>query len=131
MSIEEVRAWVQSAKLDGWSVAPTYPPDEGEDRAAKGTREGFIFQMIARPNAYYKPIRGSRDDVGLTVWGPDGLQIAVPSVYSFEKIKLALRRCLTCGEDSAECQRVGFAGRACPKCLPGERKKQEYPGWTN
>ena len=131
ITIKEVRAWVQAAKSDGWAVEATYPPSESEERAAKGTRERFVFQMIARPGVYARPVNGSRDDASVTVWGPDGLQIAVPSVYSFDKIKAALRRCLGCGKESDGCERVGFAGRYCPVCIPSQRKVHEYPGWTN
>ena len=124
--IEIIRDWVAAAKVDGWDVKPTYAPQESEDRAAKGEKDGFIFQAIMRPGV----LIGNKDDASLSVWGPDRLAITVPIPYGMDEIRRRLRMCMRCGADG-EMDRVGFAGRYCQACQVIERPKQEYRGWTS
>lgn len=36
-----------------------------------------------------------------------------------------------CGAENVETYQYGFAGRACSKCLPPAKRRDEFPGWTN
>ena len=65
------------------------------------------------------------------IWGPDGLQIKVPAVYSFDAVKTATRICQYCSATDVDTVRVGFAGRCCEKCLPAKRAEIETPGWCD
>ena len=100
--LEGVRQFVADAVRDGWSIGPTYPGGEPQERAATLTREG-----------------------------PDGLAIRPPPFYDFSVIAAGVRHCEYCGADDVGTQRVGFAGRTCAACRPEQAKIQEYPGWSD
>ncbi len=122
MTSEELLAWRDAAAADGWEVKPTYA-GESIDRAARGTRDGFVFQIINRPE--------HRGHYELSAWGPDRLAVKVSPVYSWEVLVANLRTCLQCGATDVDVQRAGFAGRYCATCLPGQRKAQESGNWTS
>lgn len=121
----QIREWVATAIADGWESSPTYE-QEDENRARTLTRDGFQVQVISRDEV--APLKSSFDISG---WSPDGLVIAIPMPYSWERVQAAVRRCNLCGAENVETRRYSFAGRCCQACLPKAREKPEYPGWTN
>lgn len=124
-TIDKAIAWRIAALADGWSNEPTYQ-HEAIDRASTLRKDGFIAQIIARPeDKVFKPI-GS-----IAIWGPDGLAIDIDNEYNWDKIQANLRLCMDCKRGDVETQRVGFAGRVCVECLPAARKRDEYAGWSD
>ena len=129
MTKEQIQTWVKDASADGWELNPTYD-NEPVDFAATLKRDGFTARIILR-EFVNKATGRIYMDYSIHVWGPDGLQIAVPVTYSWESVYRALDICLECGRDSEHVQRVGFAGRCCDACAPAARKRDERAGWTN
>lgn len=134
LTIQDVRAWVESAKRDGWGSGTTYT-SESIDWAVRLERDGFVIQALMRPAGTF-PYPGAReprkkDEAGLSLWGPDGMAILPPEVYDWQAIKDGMRRCNYCKKSDVETKRVSFAGRSCADCLPAKRKELEYEGWTN
>jgi hypothetical protein len=117
-TLEAVKAFRDAAVADGWSIEPAYS-GESTDSAAKLKRDGFIMQILTR-------------DAGAEVhlWGPDGLAINPPAVYSFDEITKGLLQCGFCKNFVDKIHRVGFAGRSCIHCLAAAQKELEFPGWT-
>jgi len=120
MRLKQAQAWSTAAEADGWAFSPTYK-SESPQRHVTGKHLGFTVMV------------NTRDDrqADVTVWGPDGLQIEAPLLYSMRAVRLATRVCLYCHASDVPTMRVGFAGRACASCAPSQRRKQEFPGWTN
>lgn len=128
--LQELRALVAAAVNDGWTIRRTYNA-EPADRAATLEREGFKMMTVAREPA---PARGSRCEVALAVWGPDGLGLPEPQVYdsqTFEWMQRMVRTCPVCEAESVDTVRYAFAGRCCAACLPAMRAEHEKPGWYN
>lgn len=123
---DAVVAWRDAAIADGWSVEPYFPNHEPVSSASKLRREGYIASILTREKVNSK----WKFECQMSVWGPDGLAIKVPVVYDWQKISTSQRRCNYCKAEDVETHQVGFAGRACAACLPAQRKRQEYPGWT-
>ena len=121
-------AWREAAIADGWVARATYEKHEGIDRACTLEREGFVAMILTRQRE--KPNEKWAFEAKVSVWGPDRLAIRPPDVYSWETIVGDVERCGYCRKPSSDIQAVGFAGRCCPACLPEQRKRQEYPGWT-
>lgn len=125
-NIEITRNWRDAAERDGWQFYPTYN-QESVDRAWSGDREGFKVMGITRTND--EKYLGTGD---ITMWGPDGLQIKVPTIYpGMAYFKSGLRHCKYCGNDDVETVRISFAGRCCKACHPEQAKIQEGPGWCD
>ena len=99
-------AFRDAAIADGWWPDPKFGFDR--DWFAK---DGFSLCV------------GASEDAKPMIWGPDGLQIKPPAVYSFDAIKAGLRRCYYCAASDVDTVRVGFAGRACKACQPKEEAK--------
>jgi hypothetical protein len=55
----------------------------------------------------------------------------VPAVCDYEAMKKGVRTCLACGATDVATGRVGFAGRVCAKCLPGQKRIVERPAWNS
>jgi hypothetical protein len=120
-------AWRDAAIADGWAAEPMYT-SEPLERAARLSKLGFVAQIITRV-----PMPGDRyatHAAHVHVWGPDGLAITPPNVYSWLAVVNGVRTCSACGATDIDTQRVGFAGRVCAACLPAERARVERPGWT-
>jgi hypothetical protein len=133
-AMDETRQWVADAKADGWELEPTYGDSEPIERAVKGRREGFVFMATMRPAIQDDPrpwMKGVKDSMTLNVWGPDGMALSIPRPYSFERLRIATRKCNYCEREDVDVKRVGFAGRVCAACDAEVRKRVEYPGWTN
>ncbi len=126
--LDAARAFRDAAAADGWSIAPTYGASESVERAASLERDGFKMMVMARTSG-----EGAkwRYEAKISIWGPDGLAIKPPNEYDFSAIAASLRRCNYCPATDVDTQRVGFAGRCCEACLPEQRKRVEYPGWTD
>ena len=112
--------WGVNAVADGWAGEPLYPKSASSQSAARLTKDGWTVHIL---NGI------SRSSVA--VWGPDGLRVKTPFPYSFEALIQALRTCLYCSAENVDTQRVSFAGRCCGACITEQRKRLEYPGWTN
>ena len=112
--INKVKAFRDAAVADGWSIRPTYEGNEPVEFAATLDRDGYTMQIITRPQ-YAK--------ASIYIWGPDGLAIKTPAEYSWSEIAHGVEKCNYCGAYSVKTERVGFAGRACAKCAPVEKKK--------
>ena len=108
-----------AAILDGWNC------EESSDGYFILKKDGFSMHCMARTNVGKWGYQAE-----ITIWGPDKLQIRPPNKYDWEEIREGINKCNTCGV-VGNVQRVGFAGRCCSECLPKERKKQEFHGWTN
>lgn len=119
------RIWKVVAEADGWVFSPTYQ-NESVDHAFRGTREGFTIQGIARPGG-----EGKSPSASIHIWGPDGMAVRTPLVYSMEAIRAGARTCNYCGAEDVDTVRVGFAGRCCRSCEPTIRPQIETPGWNN
>lgn len=123
--LRDAHAFRDAAVEDGWDIRPTYN-SEPEVRAASLSREGFKMQVISRSLKDMKFAYSA----SVHIWGPDGLAVTVPDVYDWAAISGAVDKCLECGAEG-EVHRAGFAGRYCAKCLPEQKKAQEFPGWTS
>ena len=123
MDTQTVRQWVEAAKNDGWDVQPTYPNHEPVEKAARGEKDGWVFQAI---------MRGNKGD-SLTVWGPDSLVVRAYSPYNWETLQEGLNHCNLCDADGVETIRYSFAGRCCRECAshPDHNKKYHFPGWCD
>lgn len=119
-------AFKEAAVNDGWSIEPTYKKLESVDNAATLKKDGFRCSILTRKN-----IGSWKFQADVTIWGPDSLQVLAPTVYNWTVIKSGLRRCNNCKKEDVDVFCVGFAGRVCEECLPSQRKKYEFPGWTN
>lgn len=121
MTHDEARTYACSAAIDGWDMSPMY---QGEDvsSAASLKRDGFVMQVIARPKERLASV---------AIWGPDGLRIITPPVYSMADILAGTRQCSNCKASDVDTIRFSFAGRCCKKCLPEMRREHEQPGWDN
>jgi len=117
-------AYKDSAIADGWSLKTE---ENGNCDYFILNREGFTMHCMAR---LHKSTCKWKYQAEVTIWGPDGLQIRVPDMYDWEEIQKRVDVCMSCGA-VGKIQRVGFAGRYCSKCVPAQRKIQEFPGWTN
>jgi len=118
-----------SAVADGWSIEPTYPNHESQERACRLRRDGFVMQVLTRSRD--KEWQKYAYETHVSAWGPDGLALKLTSPYTWEQFQSALNTCNYCGKTGVQTQRVGFAGRCCDKCLPSIQKKLEYPGRTD
>ena len=116
--LEASRNFRDAAVADGWFIEPTYGTSESVDHAARLQKDGYIMQVITRP-----PAERTNGSASVHIWGPDGLAIATPNVYSFEELKKSTRRCQYCKAEDVQTDRVGFAGRACLTCAPIEEAK--------
>lgn len=121
---DEAIAWREAAVKDGWSIKSTYKHEAVESHASL-EKEGFVASVMARELNKSK----FKYQADVTVWAPDGLQIRVPRIYSWDKIIEGIHTCNKCGEHG-ETYQYSFAGRCCAKCLPEMRKQYEQPGWT-
>ena len=125
---DAVVAFRDAALADGWSIEPTYKNGEAAESYGTLFRDGFTMHAKARVK-----------DVGekwsyeaeIVLWGPDGLCIPTPRVYSMDTLIKSLRVCPKCKTEDVETVRYSFAGRCCKACLPEMQRKQEYPGWTS
>jgi len=126
--LDRCRRFRIDAIADGWTSRPTYGEHESEERHATLDREGFTMHVKARDNS----TRGLnfKYEAEISIWGPDGLAIAPPDSYSWDKIKTGTRHCNECGADDVDTERYSFAGRACAACLPKARAIHEFLGWT-
>lgn len=124
--VEAVRAFVQAAVADGWSIEPTYPTHESVESAARLKRDGYVLMVLSRDRGETSRYRYEAKVSG---WGPDGLSIRVPKTYSWDAITSEPTTCRHCGATGVETFRYSFAGRACPVCVPGLRAMYERPGW--
>lgn len=116
----KIREWSADAVADGWKISPTY---SGED-------VGTAFSLAKNGWTASGIVRGNPAD-SLCIWGPDSLQVKVPEVYSMASLIEALKICQYCDAKDIPTSRVSFAGRCCLNCLPEQKRRLEYPGWTN
>lgn len=116
------------AAADGWSIRATYG-SEDISRASKLNRDGFVMQILTRDNS--SEGRGRKFNACVSIWGPDGLAVAVPEFYDFAELSRRTRICAYCKREDVATERVGFAGRCCAECLPKMRTAIEQPGWNN
>lgn len=130
--LESVQQWRDTAVRDGWSIEPTYQ-SEPVTRAAQLKREGYSILLLTRHPLEMngKPHPKWHNESKISIWGPDGLAIKPPASYSWDAIVKASRVCSACKAEDVDTVRVGFAGRVCAACLPGQRKKIETPGWCD
>lgn len=122
-------------------ITSLYYKIESEERVSGLERDGFKMHILTRsrdnevlnPKAgYHHTIhRKWKYEAEVAIWGPDGLAIATPVVYSYEAITSGVRTCGTCGAKDVETQRVGFANRCCTKCAPEQKRIIERPGWCD
>jgi len=126
--IKAARDYMQAAIADGWEHAPTYT-QEVEERACSLTREGYKMMIIAREALPEDRVKNSMTSI--CIWGPDSLAIIPPDTYDFVNIVENSHLCNFCKKVAEQTHRVGFAGRSCAECLPKQKAKHEYPGWTN
>lgn len=122
--IVAAETWRDAAAADGWSMTPTYAPHEGIERAAKLLHpDGYQAQIITRRRRAEDRHKKWAGEASVSVWGPDGLSIRSPYVYDMAAIRAATEKCHYCKAFPVKTVRVGFAGRACEACQPGEEKK--------
>lgn len=120
-----VHAYRHALADDGWEVLPTYS-HEPVERAWRARRDGFIISGLCRTDEDGRP-EGCPEVCG---WGPDGLAINIPKIYSFAAISAATQVCGVCGAEGVKTERVAFANRACASCSPALRRELETPGWN-
>lgn len=114
----------EDAISDGWTATATYGDGEPIERHATLEKDGFKMHIMAREGAGRYKYQAS-----VTIWGPDRLQVRPPDKYDWQYIKDGIRRCCHC-LSIGETFQAGFAGRYCAKCIPEQKRIQEYPGWT-
>lgn len=116
-----------AAVADHWKIEPLYD-HESVDSAAKLTREGFVCHVM---NREHSPPCKYKYEVAISLWGPDGMVVIPPYVYSWEAIQKGLRHCHVCQADDRDTVRAGFATRVCGDCVVETRKRLEFPGWCD
>ena len=117
MDREQVKAWVEAAKEDGWERKPTYV-DESVDSAATLTKYGWLVMVLLRDH-----------QAGISAWTPDKVWVKAPKVYSWDALWVNAQKCMYCGELIDELYVVAFANRACQKC--GQVEQAKLPrGWS-
>ena len=119
MEKSEAIQWRLDVMADGWDSKPMYQ-HEPEECAAKLTNSGWIAHVIAREGY-----------VDVAVWGPDGLAVDPPYIYSMDRLVEGLESCNICGAKHVHTQRYSFAGRCCADCIEDARAEHEKPGWYN
>lgn len=129
MTLESVHKWVADAIADGWTAEPTYGNTEPIERAARLTRDGFVVQAITRPKG--PPQWAAKDEVKLSVWGPDDLAVKAPATYSMAELQRQLHVCGECNGEFEKIVRLGFAGRVCPECRVRLAPTVEHKGWCD
>lgn len=123
---DRVSEYRDAAVADGWLIKPTYSTED-VNRAATLEKDGFKMMIITRQ----LPEGRTKDySVSMAVYGPDGLIIEPPKVYSMTEIVRRVNYCKHCDSHDVKTHRYSFAGRACASCLPGLKNKHEKPGWT-
>lgn len=115
--VERITRWIEAAYTAGWSMRRTYD-NEPIEQACTLERDGWKAMAFLRPN-----------NVSLSVWGPDGLAIALTKEYDEQRLQAALRICSRCGTEDVETVRLGFAGRVCAPCRVKHAPDVERPGW--
>ena len=122
---QRMMGYRQAVIADGWTCKPRY---EGEpiDSYSEHEKNGFTLIICTR-----SPVGKWKYQAEVSIWGPDGLAIEPPKVYSMDGILKNESKCCMCKTVGVPTSRVAFANRVCDKCLPEARKKLEYPGWCN
>jgi len=120
MTASELKQWVRDAIDDGWEAKATFPEHESMDTASSLTKGGWKAMVFLRDK-----------ETSIGVWGPDSLQVLVPTIYNMKALEAALRTCQYCKETDIDTVRISFGGRCCKKCRIELVPKLEYPGWTN
>ena len=125
-TMEIVKKWVQDAIADGWSSEPIYK-NEPIETAMSLKKDGFQVSAIMRDNNPHPRY------ASINAWGPDGVCVQIPEVYSMTDLVTALGFCEICGKKDVKTVRLAFANRACVECRnkPEVLKKYEYPGWCD
>lgn len=126
MTWDEVTAWTDAALADGWSSTPMYER-EPEEQARILRSDGWYAMVFRRPQKGYMKY----PECNVTVWGPDGLQIKVPTVYTRAALEAAIRTCQYCGAADVDTIRLSFAGRSCKPCRVKLAPTIEAPGWCD
>lgn len=122
--IVAAETWRDAALADGWTGEATYAPTEGMDRAALlHHSEGYQAQIVTRRTRPEDKPKKWKFEASIAVWGPDGLAVAPPNIYDMAAMRISVSTCLYCNVHPVKTVRVGFAGRACETCQPGEEKK--------
>ena len=124
---DRVVAFRMAAIADGWTLAPIYEHEPAESHATM-SRDGFKAHVKARIK---QPGEKWKYETEVSLWGPDGLHIPTPEVYSMDTLVEALRVCPKCKAKDVDTVRYSFAGRCCNVCLPEMRRRHEYPGWAS
>ena len=124
---DRVVAFRMAAIADGWTLAPTYEHEPAESHATMSS-DGFKAHVKARIK---QPGEKWKYETEVSLWGPDGLHIPTPEVYSMDTLVEALRVCPKCKAKDVDTVRYSFAGRCCNVCLPEMRRRHEYPGWAS
>jgi hypothetical protein len=117
--LDVVIAWRDAAIADGWDHEATYAPTEGEDRACRLRRDGYVAQVISRAGDAGK----WKAQASVSLWGPDGMSIRPPKTYDWDAIRRGVETCHYCKAFPVKTERVAFAGRGCVTCAPKERVK--------
>jgi len=115
-------AYQEALLADGWSSAAIYASQFDPTKSARFTRDGWKIAVYRAADSL------GRDSI--SAWGPDGLAIDVPAVYSWEALQTALLVCGGC-DAVGKTVRLGFAGRVCPACREKYVARVEYPGWNS
>lgn len=131
-------AYREALKADGWTITNIYK-SEPLECSCKGEKDSFVFHILTRDYEIMKEIHPwiknskprRRYECAINFWGPDGLAITAPNVYSYEDLKSAMRVCSSCKEKNVDTFRYSFAGRCCADCLPAMRAQHEQPGWCD
>src|SRR5574341_536054 len=104
MNSDDVVQWREAAVNDGWQIDPM-SQSETTETWARLEREGFLAQVIARPQGLFKHIPNAHYDVH--IWGPDKLAIAPKFPYRFQDIVDRMSLCANCGA-VGETVRISF-----------------------
>jgi hypothetical protein len=126
--VEQVRAFVQAMRDQGFNVYGTYEPHESEARAATGKLEHYTVMCLARDG---NSICTDSNEVDVCAWGDDGLAVKIDyrdTSNILERLKKAKEVCGTCNKHAPETFRYDFAGRMCREC---RMTHKEPAGWRD
>ena len=125
--MEEVRAWVTAAIVDGWTFEPTYK-SEPAGRAVTLDKGDWKAMAVTR-----EPLEGANryPDASLIVWGPGEISVRHTFPYDWDKLVENLQVCSFCKKTFVgEPYRVMFADRACQTCGSVEQGKLPH-NWAD
>ncbi len=124
--LKAARQYRLDALADGWiEEKPEHSKDPLNQYSHLSRDTGWKMHVMARINPEGST---SKYQCSVDVWGPDGLVVRTPNVYSREELKRGVKHCNVCGADNVKTQRYSFAGRGCKSCCEKPEQRNIFMG---